>query len=242
MKLSSTKEDSSCSNKKLQPITADLVMSLRLEGRRDDADELVKAHIRDMKKAGKQAIHELRHKDYIIKKIILICTQLYCTRPAVKGIHMCEHHQEILNKSRRKNYWRMKEMDEGKEGMNLGKAFAEMQKKAIKYDNMRGRYLEHATKLKEIVKELNCVIKELDPYASVGEKRFSGIDFDKIIAELYDKALHGTEIGCEMVEKAYPELTEKKSNYVMTRLQKEHPKLMKRKEGRFIYLYVQKDI
>lgn len=72
----------------LQPITQELVRELRLRGRGDEAQVLLDAHYKDVKKAGKRAYNNERIIVKLIRKSKGICVSDYCKSPA-NGDHVC---------------------------------------------------------------------------------------------------------------------------------------------------------
>lgn len=102
---------------------------------------------------------------------------------------------------------------------DINKQITELQKKAIKYENMRGRYLELAAKLKKAANILNEVATEIDPYINVTAEPGSREKWDEVVAELYEKMQQGSEVTSELIQKTY-NLNAQKSNYITQKLRK----------------------
>ena len=116
------------------------------------------------------------------------------------------------------------------------KELEQMREDAIKFRNMKGRYLDYANRLREAVKSLNALIDEMDP---VFKKK-------RLVAQIgkYDEAMQdflavmrsGTHVGIEEIEKVYPALNR---FTLFTRLRKT-PGIEQRKDGRHTKLFMKK--
>lgn len=123
------------------------------------------------------------------------------------------------------------------------KELSELQKKANKYDNLKARYVEHANKLKEAIKMLQELAQEIDPMISLGGVERSGVNYQELAAETYQKMLNGVQVSSELLEKTYPHLSKKNILYLMKAIKEKYAKkIMKRKDGVKVFLYVQKEI
>jgi len=127
---------------------------------------------------------------------------------------------------------------------NLMKELSELQKKSVKYDNIKERYMEHASKLKEIIKMSQELLTEIDPASGVGRGRSSsGVNFQELATESYQKMLEGVQISSNLLAQTYPNLDNKAILYLMKTIQDKYKgKILKRKEGIRVFLYVQKEI
>jgi len=124
------------------------------------------------------------------------------------------------------------------------KQIEELSEKAVKYDNLRTRYLSVATKLRNAASLIEEAIKELDPASTVKTRTrtaTSGSTLEKI-EEQYKKMEMGFQVSLETLHKDYPELDDKVLNYMFYNKLSHAPKIMKRKEGRSTTLYIQKTI
>lgn len=124
------------------------------------------------------------------------------------------------------------------------KELSELQKKSVKYDNLKERYMEHASKLKEIIKMSQELLNEIDPASSVGRARSSsGVNFQELATESYQKMLDGVQISSNLLAQTYPHLDSKAILYLMKTIKDKYKgKILKRKEGIRVFLYVQKEI
>jgi hypothetical protein len=123
------------------------------------------------------------------------------------------------------------------------KQIEELSDKAVKYDNIKQRYLSVATKLKNVAIMIEEAIKELDPVSSVKTRtRTSSSGSLEKIEEQYKKMEMGFQVSLESLHKDYPELEEKVISYIFYNKLSHAPKIMKRKEGRSTTLYIQKTI
>lgn len=123
---------------------------------------------------------------------------------------------------------------------NVLKEMKRLQQENIKAQNMRERYVVHAQKLKRIRDEIDELMKEIDPLLSVKTNNRSELDYKEIIEDFYTRMEKGLQISREDIEKAYPELDYSKSYYVIKTL-KDMKNVLSRKDGRILYLYIQKE-
>jgi len=126
---------------------------------------------------------------------------------------------------------------------NIMKELSELQKKAVKYENIKASYTEHATKLKEIIKQCQELLVDIDPASSVGGSRnSSGVNFNELAAEVYEKMLSGVHVSSDLVAQTYPNLAPKNVQYLMARIQAKYEgKILKRRDGMKVFLYVLKE-
>ena len=82
----------------LQPITADLIRSMRNKGLYEEAEELLKAHYKDIKIAKRNAFNDIVRGGRRLKKHFKICTYGGCKNEA-DGL--CEYHLKEKRKMSR---------------------------------------------------------------------------------------------------------------------------------------------
>ena len=123
------------------------------------------------------------------------------------------------------------------------KELAEIQKKANKYDNIKARYVEHAEQLKKAIKLLQDLAQDIDPMVNLGSVERTGVNYQVLAAEVFEKMLSGLEVSSDLLAKTYPHLSTKNVLYLMKSIKEKYAKkILKRKEGIKVFLYVQKDI
>jgi hypothetical protein len=115
----------------------------------------------------------------------------------------------------------------------------ELQKKANMYDNVRGRYVEHAKKIKQVVEILAGVMKELDPVIGMKESSKSGINYKEVIAELFGKIKAGASINSTLIEATY-DTTPAQALYIHNKLGKIKG-VERRRDGKKVFLYITKE-
>ena len=94
----------------LIPVTYELVREVRNRFGYEQAEELRQAHLKDMKKAGRDAFNDIIKKDYRILKHLNIC--IGCRkRPTKNNKVKCERCIEIHAKSRRESHGKDRIMD-----------------------------------------------------------------------------------------------------------------------------------
>lgn len=127
--------------------------------------------------------------------------------------------------------------------MSLIKELEELQVKANKYDNLAGRYVEHAEELGKIIEALIELKSKIDPVAgNSSDKSYIGRGvIMEAINDLHRILLSGTEVTRELVEKSYPEFSIAQHHYIMQVL-KNRNGVLQRKEGHKSILYVQKEV
>lgn len=125
--------------------------------------------------------------------------------------------------------------------MNINKEIEELQIKATKYDNLKGRYVEHATELDRIIKDLQKLRADIDPVLNlyIGSKNNITLKDKRI--EMLSMMYKGTEVTRDLILRTFPTLTTIQASQMMIALQKEK-RVMKRKEGVKVILFVQKDL
>jgi len=124
---------------------------------------------------------------------------------------------------------------------NIMKELSELQKKAVKYDNLKGKYVEHGEKLRQAITILTELAKEIDPVAYIGtnQRQRSGINFQEYVREFYEKMLGGVHISSNLISQTYPELDAKQVAYIMKSISdKGGNKILKRRDGRTVFYYV----
>ena len=98
-----------------------------------------------------------------------------------------------------------------------------------KLSNMKGRYVEYAQKLLEVGKnlrtiadELNNLSKEIDPVLTVRKRRkvLKKRKGKKILNELFDILMAGTNITMDFVTRTYTEINAKQAYYLLLKLSK----------------------
>lgn len=113
----------------------------------------------------------------------------------------------------------------------------ELKKKANMYENVRGRYVEHAKKMQQAISILTDVMKEMDPVITMRER--SGLNYKEILGELFDKLKRGASIGTDLIQNAY-DLNKNQTMHVYMMLSKMRG-VEKRKQGKKAFLYIQKE-
>jgi hypothetical protein len=104
-----------------------------------------------------------------------------------------------------------------------------------------GRYMEHAKKIKEAVDILSEVMKEIDPYLSIGKsKSKTGINYKEVIAELLLKMRQGTQVTSSLIMTTYG-YNQVTANYIMQKI-KATKGVQRRKQGATVYLYFQNEM
>lgn len=116
-----------------------------------------------------------------------------------------------------------------------------LREKANKYDNMKERYDDYAKKLKEAQLIITNVLNDVNPYLNMkSRQKKTGEPIKIILEELYDLLSHGTEITSELIQTSY-NTDDKRAIYILSKL-RNHVSVKSRKEGKKIFLYMQKDI
>jgi len=128
--------------------------------------------------------------------------------------------------------------------VDLLKQVEELSEKAVKYDNLKERYLNVANKLREAAHQIEEAIKELDPASTVRTRTRTAVNGSVLekIEEQYKKLQMGFQVTISSIRKDYPELDDKTVNYMFYNKLSNAPKVMKRKEGRSTTLYIQKNV
>ena len=124
--------------------------------------------------------------------------------------------------------------------MEVMKEIEILSKKAVKYDNMKERYIEYAKKLKILRDELTKIINDIDPFLEVSKERTNFIPY---LEELYNDMRSGKYVDVDYIQSKYSEFNRNhnKCNYIMNTLQN-YNDVEKRRNGRKIQLYIQKEI
>ena len=73
--------------KDIQIIDIDLIRYLKNKGMRREAEDLIRAYRKDVKKTGRQALNDIVRRDKLIKKNFGICVN--CNRKVEKGKVRC---------------------------------------------------------------------------------------------------------------------------------------------------------
>ncbi len=115
--------------------------------------------------------------------------------------------------------------------MNIYKKLEELEAKATKFENMKGRYVDHAKKLREISKDLQGDLKEvsdklsknleslaqeIDPVPT--KKSKDKINYDEIVSDLLMVLRNGHHVTRDLILKNFS-LDEKKIGYLMKKLE-----------------------
>lgn len=118
----------------------------------------------------------------------------------------------------------------------------ELEKKADKYEYMKGRYMNYANQLREIKGMIEELIKEIDPVGAI-KVRASYRSIKPMIEEFAELIQKGTELKSGLIEKAYSDLNKKQVYQIMNKL-RTMPFVAVRKtgRGREIVLYLKSGI
>lgn len=111
-----------------------------------------------------------------------------------------------------------------------------IEKKAVMYDQMKGRYVEVARDIAEVGERLKAIAQQLDPVVKVGESRTYNRK-DDIIAELFVVMEKGTHLDTDLIRATYPELDDNAVYYIFTKL-RSMKGVCVRTEGRRKFLYL----
>lgn len=107
-----------------------------------------------------------------------------------------------------------------------------LERDAQLYRNMRGRYVEYAKQLREAIKVVEGVIKDLDPVVKEGRSNTSHEDEYR---ELYDLMVKGSHISSDFLATTYgwPYWTVQGAMKTLAKM----PGIERRKEGVRVFLY-----
>ena len=114
----------------------------------------------------------------------------------------------------------------------------ELQKKAIRYDNLMARAVEFSEKLSQAAELLNEVAKELNP--TMPGTRGPRQNYEEIADDIYIKMQAGLEVGTDFLIAAYPEWPYHKVMALIRHLQG-RPNVTARKEKGKLYIYCKKE-
>jgi len=124
--------------------------------------------------------------------------------------------------------------------MTLLSDIQELTEKANRYENLKGRYVDHSAKLKAIIGQLQTLLSEIEPGSILTNHRKTGFNYSEEIGILYNLMRGGTRINKNFLEKTYPDLDPKSHNYILNTLQKKH-KVLKARKGNMVELYLLKE-
>jgi enoyl-[acyl-carrier-protein] reductase (NADH) len=115
-----------------------------------------------------------------------------------------------------------------------------IQEKANKYENVKQRYVEFGDKLKKIIDALTEIRTEISPIIKgIGNSNKRG-SHGEIMNELYEKMLSGTEVSTALIQASYG-LDKRLTMYIYCKLSA-MKNVLKRRDGKKRYLYIQKNI
>lgn len=115
-----------------------------------------------------------------------------------------------------------------------------LQKKSNKYDDLMKRSGEFASKLRSAMKLIQEVLGELDPAGSIMTRERSGINYEEIAAEYYEKMQAGLEVGADLISRTYPDWNYSKVQAIMHHIRR-LPDVEERKEKKKLYLFCKKE-
>lgn len=96
----------------------------------------------------------------------------------------------------------------------------EWKEKAVRYENMREKYVSHAEKIKEVIVQLQLLLSEIDPFVNVMKPRgHYGKNSDKL-EELYKILQAGTNVSVDFIRATYSGMSMNDCRYLWVRLRK----------------------
>ena len=127
---------------------------------------------------------------------------------------------------------------------DFNKQLKELQSKALKYDNVKGRYIEAAQKILAICEELRNVAGNLDIAVTI-KKEANGMkrtrqEIQTRMEELVEALKNGTTLTSELLEKMYPNATKMQRSYLLLKLST-LKNVAKTKDGGTVKIFMKKD-
>jgi hypothetical protein len=124
---------------------------------------------------------------------------------------------------------------------NVMEKVKELSDKAAKWDNMKGKYKSYAEKLVQARNLIQEVVAELDPISGVKVREASGINYEEIAAEIYEKMQQGLEVSISLLMNTYPQLDDSKAHYLMAYICNHHKDIDSRREFRNKLIYCRRE-
>lgn len=125
--------------------------------------------------------------------------------------------------------------------MTIIKEIQEISDKAVKYDNLKNRYIEAVKKIEEAQQLLSESIYMLDAAKSIKRNRSERINHDEKLDEQYNKMKMGLYISTKFLEKDYPELDKRKILTLYMKIKSALNVSMRRRDDNIRELYIQKE-
>lgn len=102
----------------------------------------------------------------------------------------------------------------------LHQKLRELEAKAIKYDNMRERYLEYGKKIDAALAILQDLKKQIAPTLKISVRNSSGINFPKLTDEVILEMENGQVVTRKYLEGKFQALERQQITYLMRNIQK----------------------
>ena len=125
--------------------------------------------------------------------------------------------------------------------MDIENEIRELKEKALKWEHLKGRYIQIAERLREIENLIKDLIKDVEPYQAI-KSRKGKRNWQSIIEELYKAMEMGIGINKEYIEKTYPELTTPETNNLLSGKIRKMARVETAKNGRKTTYFIRKNV